>query len=320
MSYQQLNVFKVVAENGNITLAAKKLHMSQPSISLQIQSLESQYGVILFNRSNKGVYLTEAGKLLYQYTIKVLDLLQEAQERVAELGADLRATITIEATFTVGEYLAPRIMAYLYQARPELDVKLRIANTENTYQNVLEKNVQLGLIEGPVQAHRELVVEKFWEDELVVVAPYFHSWAKRDQVTLEELKKEKFILREEGSGTRKVVENALAARGLNMEEMNVGMELGSIQAIKEVVAAGLGISILSGLTVRKNCEARLFKTLQIEGGPISRPLSLVRHATAHHNPHILFVVELLRNREKLKNILSADSLFDPDLETVAGED
>ncbi|MEW6661885.1 MAG: LysR family transcriptional regulator [Bacillota bacterium] len=319
MLYQQLNVFKVVAENGNITLAAKKLHMSQPSISLQIQSLENHYGVILFNRSNKGVYLTEAGKLLYQYSIKILDLLQEAQERVAELGADARATITLEATFTVGEYLAPRIMGYLYQTRPELEVKLKIANTETTYQDVLEKNVQLGLIEGPVQPHRELVVEKFWEDELVVVVPYFHNWAKRDKVSLEELREEKIILREEGSGTRKVVENALAARGLNIEEMNVAMELGSIQAIKEVVAAGLGVSILSSLTVRKNSEAKLFRTLQIEGGPIARPLSLVRHATAHQGPHVLFVVDLLHDHEKLKSILAADSLVEPECETIAGE-
>jgi DNA-binding transcriptional LysR family regulator len=308
MVYQQLNVFKVVAENSNITLAAKKLHMSQPSISLQIQSLENYYGAILFNRSNKGVYLTEAGKLLYQYAVKVLDLLQEAQERVAELGANFRATITIEATFTVGEYLAPRIMGYLYHTRPELEIKLKIANTETTYQDVLEKNVQLGLIEGPVQPHRDLLVEKFWEDELVLVVPYFHNWANRQEITLAELREEKIIFREEGSGTRKVVENALAARGLLTEEMNVAMELGSIQAIKEVVAAGLGVSILSGLSVRRNSEAKLFRLLQIEGGPIVRPLSMVRHATAHQGAHVLYIVNLIHDHEKLKKILATDPI------------
>ncbi|KKM10471.1 transcriptional regulator [Clostridiales bacterium PH28_bin88] len=305
MFYQQLVIFKTVAETRNITLAAKRLHISQPSISLQVQNLENYFGARLFERTRKGVYLTEAGQFLYKNVLKVFDLLEDTRHGMSRFACE-QNSISIAATFTIGEYLIPRIVGYLYQVKPEIEVKLKIANTKVTYQDVLEKNVDLGLIEGPTLAHKEMVAEKFWEDELVVVIPYHHLWAKKTSISVEDLRIEKIILREQGSGTRKIVELALKERGLSLDELNITMELGSTQAIKEVVAAGLGITIISNLTVKKDEDLKILKTLQIKEGPIRRPLSVLYNSTSNPNPHVNYFMNLLNDHDKMIAILEAD--------------
>jgi len=213
---QHLLVFKDVAETRNITLSAKKLHISQPSVSLQIQNLENQYGARFFDRTNKGVTLTKEGELFYSNVQSVLDILSSVKEQINALSKGQRGLITLGATLTIGEYILPNILAFLYKAHPDVDFKVKIANTESISQDVLEKKLHIGLIEGPAPRHKNLNVEKFWEDELVVVLPYFHSWALRQSITLAQLPHERLVTREEGSGTRNVMEMALKKRGLNL--------------------------------------------------------------------------------------------------------
>ncbi|KKM09738.1 transcriptional regulator [Clostridiales bacterium PH28_bin88] len=306
MLEQQFTVFKVVAETRNITLAAKRLHMSQPSISLQIQSLENFFGARFFDRTNKGVYLTEAGKTFYQYVCKVLSLINEAHQELNGLAVEKKSNICIGATFTIGEYLLPRILAYMYGIRPDIAFKVKIANTEIIYQDVLEKHVDIGLIEGPVAQHKELVVENFWEDELVVVVPYHHLWGNRKYVSVADLCSEKMIVREQGSGTRKVMELALAERGINPGDLNVTMELGSTQAIKEVVCAGLGITIISYLTVKKECDQGVFRALRIKERPITRSLSILRNATIHQNADLRCFMSCLHSRDDMTKVLHSE--------------
>lgn len=306
MFEQQFLVFKEVAETKNITLAAKKLHMSQPSISLQIQNLENQYGARFFDRTNKGVSLTRAGEVFYENVRQVLDILNNAQEQVSELAEEQRGLICLGATLTIGEYILPNILAYLYKERPDLDFKAKIANTESIAQDVLEKRTHIGLIEGPVPKHKELVVESFWQDELVVVVPIFHPWASRNSITLMELLKEPLVTREVGSGTRKVMEMALKERGLDPSQLNITMELGSTQAIKQVVAAGLGITIISSLTVHRECEQRIFKALKIQDSPVYRDLSILTLVQTNQTKDERFLINLLHDKELLSDILSRD--------------
>ncbi|HBP66472.1 MAG TPA: LysR family transcriptional regulator, partial [Desulfosporosinus sp.] len=193
---QHLLVFKDVAETKNITLSAKKLHMSQPSISLQIQNLENQYGARFFDRTNKGVTLTKEGEIFYTHVQSVLDILASAKEQINALAKGQRGLIYLGATLTIGEYILPNILAFLYKTHPDVDFKVKIANTESISQDVLEKKLHIGLIEGPAPRHKDLNVEKFWEDELVVVLPYFHSWASRKSITLAELPHERLVTRE----------------------------------------------------------------------------------------------------------------------------
>ncbi|KJR45872.1 LysR family transcriptional regulator YeiE [Desulfosporosinus sp. I2] len=303
---QHLLVFKEVAETKNITLAAKKLHMSQPSISLQIQNLENQYGARFFDRTNKGVTLTKEGKIFYAHVRSVLDILANAKEQIVALAKDQRGLIYLGATLTIGEYILPNILAFLYKTHPDVDFKVKIANTESISQDVLEKKIHIGLIEGPVPQHKDLNVENFWEDELVVVIPNFHPWAARKSITLAELPHERLVTREDGSGTRKVMEMALKERGLNPDQLNVSMELGSTQAIKQLVSAGLGITIISSLTVSREVDQKIFKTLKIQEAPIYRPLSILTNARTTQTKDERILINLLHDHRLLSDVLSRD--------------
>ncbi|TGE36938.1 LysR family transcriptional regulator [Desulfosporosinus fructosivorans] len=314
MMEQHLLVFKDVAETKNITLSAKKLHMSQPSISLQIQNLENQYGARFFDRTNKGVTLTKEGEIFYAHVRSVLDILTSAKEQINALAKGQRGLIYLGATLTIGEYILPNILAYLYKTHPDVDFKVKIANTESISQDVLEKKLHIGLIEGPVPRHKDLNVEKFWEDELVVVLPHSHSWASRKSITLAELPHERLVTREEGSGTRKVMEMALKERGLDPEHLNVTMELGSTHAIKQVVSAGLGITIISALTVNREVDQRLFKTLKIQDAPIYRPLSILTNAQTNQTKDERLLINLLHDHRLLSDILSKEFSELEDLE------
>ncbi|KUO67139.1 MAG: transcriptional regulator [Gracilibacter sp. BRH_c7a] len=305
MCDQQFLIFKEVAETRNITLAAKRLHMSQPSISIQIQNLENQYGAKFFERTNKGVTLTHAGKIFYQHICQVIQLMKEAGEKIADLTEDKRGLIHVGATFTIGEYVLPLILGYLNEVRPDIDFKAKIANTETIAQDVLEKRIHVALVEGPIPQNRELVVENFWQDELVVVVPYHHPLATRSSVTIAELTKERMITREQGSGTRKVMEIALEERGFDPEHLNITMELGSTQAIKQVVCAGLGITIISALTVVQECNSKCLKALKIQDCPVYRPLNILMHAQSFQNKDDRYFVNFLHNKEQLAEILKS---------------
>jgi DNA-binding transcriptional LysR family regulator len=303
---QHFLVFKEVAETKNITLSAKKLHMSQPSISLQIQNLENQYGARFFDRTNKGVSLTKEGEIFYAHVRSVLDILANAKEQISALAKDQRGLIYLGATLTIGEYILPNILAFLYKNHPDVDFKVKIANTESISQDVLEKKMHIGLIEGPVPQHKDLNVESFWEDELLVVLPYFHPWASRKSITLAELPLERLVTREDGSGTRRVMEMALKERGLDPDQLNVTMELGSTQAIKQLVSAGLGITIISSLTVSRECDQKILKALKIQDAPIYRPLSILTNARTTQTKDERILINLLHDHRLLTEILSRD--------------
>lgn len=303
---QHFRVFKEVAETNNITLSAKNLHMSQPSISLQIQNLENEFGARFFDRTNKGVTLTEEGEIFYARVRTILDILTDVREELNAMAKNRKRKIYLGATLTIGEYFLPNILAYLYQNYPEVDFKVKIANSNVIIQDVADKKMHIGLIEDSVAYNKDLKAEKFWDDELVVVIPNFHPWASRDSVTLAELPSERLVTREEGSGTRKVMELALKDRGFNPNQLNITMVLESIQAIKQVVSAGLGYTIISSLTVNQENDRTIFKTLKIEDTPILRPFNILTNPQNTQSKDEHNLVELLLNHELLVDILNTN--------------
>jgi DNA-binding transcriptional LysR family regulator len=300
-------VFKDVAETKNITLSAKKLHMSQPSISSQIQNIENEYGARFFDRTNKGVTLTKEGQIFYVHVRSVLDLLSKAKEQISALTNKQRGLIYLGATLTIGEYILPNILAYLHRTHPDVGFKVNIANTESISKDVLENKINFGLIEGPAPRHEDLNVKKFWKDELVVAIPYFHRWASRDSINLAELPHERLITREDGSGTRKVMETALKERGFDPNQLNITMELGSTQAIKQMVSAGLGITIISSLTVSQECDQKVFKILKIQDSSIYQPLSILSNARTVQTKDERILINLLYDYRLLSNVLCKDN-------------
>lgn len=277
--------------------------MSQPSVSSQIQNLECEYNTVLFNRSNKGVTLTKEGELFYQHILTILDSLDKFKEEISVLKKDHRSLISFGATSTIAENILPDILALLSKTHPEVDFKVKIANAESITQDVLDKKINIGLTAGPVTKYKNLNIEGFWEDELVVVIPYAHRWAARKKITLAELLQESLVTRELGSGIRKVMDATLRERGFEPDQMKVKMELGSTQAIKQVVAAGLGISITFSLTVSNESDRGLFKILKIEDAPVYT-LNILTNDLATHTKDELILLELLHDQELIFIILS----------------
>ena len=303
---QHFLVFKEVAETNNITVAAKNLHTSQSSISLKIQDLENRYGARFFDRTNKGVTLTKVGELFYSHVQSILVSFSNAKEQINALAKDKRRLIYIGATLTIGEYILPQVLSFLYRIYPDVEFKVKIANTESVLQDVLKKKIHIGLIEGPVCRHKDLQVESFWEDELVAVVPCFHTWAARDSISISELPNERLVTREVGSGTRRVMDQALQEGGIDTGALNITMELGSTEAIKQVVSAGLGISIISSLTVRRECDQKILKALKIKDGPVYRPLSILTNTQSTQTRDERVLIDLLHDHELLTDVLNKD--------------
>lgn len=275
MLEHQLRVFITVAEKKSFSRAAKALGLSQPAISQHIQALEEHYQARLFERSNRKVELTQAGTILYSYAQKILKLHQEAARAVSDLMGLVTGRIVVGASMTIGEYVLPGLLGAFARKYPEVELAMLTGNTAMILEQAVEGNIDLALVEGPVE-HAQLVAEPFLTDEMVLIVPPGHPLSSRPQVTARDLASCTIILREEGSGTRLVAEGVL--KKLNVKPARV-IQLGSIQAIKQAVEAGLGISFLSKLTIKKELALGTIKPVRLKDLTITREFKIVRHRT-----------------------------------------
>ena len=274
-----LAVFKAVADKRSFSQAAKSLHISQPAISLQIQSLEENLGARLFDRNNKRVVLTQAGKTFYKFATQIIDLYDQAQKEIAELTGLVKGKIKIGASLTIGEYVIPRIAGYFCKDHPEVNLTINIANTEEITKHLLSNTLDIGVVEGLIK-HSDLILEKFMEDELVVIVPVDHPWAKKEFISMDSLLSQPFVLRESGSGTRHIMEDKLKQFNLSPDDLQIAMELGSTQAIKEAVEVGLGVSITSKWAIKKDLKFNYLGMTRIENCIFDRNFYLVYNK--HH--------------------------------------
>ncbi len=270
----RLKTFIAVAENKNFSKAAAYLHLSQPAVSVQIQQLEEEYGTRLFKRWEKEVTLTPAGEVLLGYAYRILGLYKEAAREINRLEKQVRGPLHLGATLTIGEYLLPPVMGAFKQQFPQVDILLRVANTQLIEKMVKGRQIDLALVEGPL-ATGGLTEENLMSDELVLVCAPEHRWAGQETISWGELKLEKLLLREPGSGTREVFEAALENSGRSVNDLTIFMELGSTQAIKALVRENLGVTVISRLTVKEELAAGTLKALTFSDRPIVRSLRFV---------------------------------------------
>ena len=268
MNLNHLAIFHVVALEKSVTLGAERLCISQPAVSKQLQELERAFGTPLFDRLPRGVRLTEAGELLEKYARRLFALETEAEGALAELRGLARGRLAVGASLTIGGYLLPDVLARFHQRYPGVALNVEIANTDEIQQRLLDGALDIGLTEGFVD-HPELEVEIFHEDQMVVIVPAGHPLLNEPFVTAARLCREPFVVREEGSGTRAVVDRAFAEA---REAPRPVMSLGSIEAIKRAVAAGVGVAMVSGLTVDLEVEAGRVAVLPISDLTVRRPL------------------------------------------------
>lgn len=270
-----LRVFVTVAEKKNFSRAGEALNLTQPAISQHIHTLEDHYKAKLFERSNKKVELTQAGSVLYTYARQILALHQTAERAVTDLIDLVTGKVVVGASLTIGEYVLPRLLAAFAKQYPDVEFSVNIVNTELVHEQTLEGSIDIGLVEGPVE-HDTLEMQPFLKDEMVLIVPNQFPLARRSMVTKKDIKDCSFILREEGSGTRYVSEAIL--HSLEIEPQHI-IQLGSTQAIKEAVEAGLGISFVSKWSIRKELSLSSLKMIRIKDVDLSREFNIIRNRT-----------------------------------------
>jgi DNA-binding transcriptional LysR family regulator len=266
-----LRVFTAVAELGSFSRAAEALYISQPGVSKAVAELERQIGIPLIDRPARTVRLTEAGVMLYSHAQQLFATERAAERALAQLQRLETGSLAIGASSTIGIYLLLPLIGAFHRRYPRLRLFLDIDNTRQIVERLRSSPLDVAFVEGPVEAP-DLVVEPWREDMLVVIAPPEHPLVRIEPVTLEQLLVEPFVLREPGSGTREVIEAELRARGVHLR---VEMALGSTEAIKQAVSAGLGLAIVSAATIKVELEIGQLVVLNVANMAIYRQLTRV---------------------------------------------
>lgn len=275
MLLEQLKTFTEVAERKNFTKAGEALNLAQPTVSLHIRQLEEEFGTPLFIRSRKQFSITPAGRLLYEKARQLLALAEETKEDMMRQSGELTGTLTVAASYTIGEYVLPRLLENLLAAHPKLEVIISISNTEEVEAKVREFRCDIGCIEGTVRLDG-LTAVPFMEDELIVVCGTGHPLARMADVSPEELQQARWITREEGSGTREHTDHLLRSLGhVKPARMIIGSNGGVIQA----VVAGLGVAAVSVHAAKDGLETGQLVQLDAHLPPQKRTFSIL-HAPA----------------------------------------
>jgi len=274
----RLVVFRKVADQLSFRKAAEELYLTQPAVSLQIKALEEDLGVQLFDRTGTHIKLTAAGRVLLGYAEQVSSLLLQAEHDIAALSGDHAGHLALGASTTIAQYVLPRLLGEFRREYPRVQSTLISGNTEQIVEAVEKQKIELGFIEGPARS-RGVKTEPFLKDELVLIVSTAHEWAERASISCNEISAAPLLMRERGSGTRRVVEMALERQGVRRSSLHIMMELDSTEAIKSAVEAGLGIGFISRWAIAKDLRLdNSFKIVEIEGLRIQRDF-LVAYAS-----------------------------------------
>ncbi|MGD1151651.1 MAG: selenium metabolism-associated LysR family transcriptional regulator [Syntrophales bacterium] len=275
ITIQQLEVLMALVEAGSFTRAAAKLSLSQPSLTKRIQNLEEAVGSRLVNRGATGISLTPEGQIIYGYAKRTIRLREDAKERVVRHKAQESGHIYVSASTIPATYILPRLLSRLKHTHPDIRVHMQMHDSEETLQIVLNDQAEMGFI-GKEPINKKLVVQRLWKDSLVLAVPFDHPLAKQRTTRTEELAKVPFIIREKGSATRDIVEECLQKQlGTSLSCFNVICEMGSSEAVKEAILAGLGVSILSTFAIKREISQGLLTTLHVSSCNMERYFYLV---------------------------------------------
>lgn len=268
----QLAIFHAVAEEGGFGKGAKRLFISQPAVSAQITELENYLGLKLFHRIKSGVTLTEAGEVLAKYSKRISILEVEAESAMNEFKDMNRGRLAIGASTTIGAYFLPKLLGEFQKQYPHITLEVSIGNTEEIHQQLIDGSIGIALTEGKADSS-DLVAKVFREDDLLPLVSADHPLSKMQSSDLKEFLNYPLIMREKGSGTREVI---LQAMQLKNVEVQVAYSLASTEAIKEAVAAGLGVAFTSSLATVDEILLKRLNVINLRDFSIHRPLHQVQ--------------------------------------------
>ena len=296
MQLNQLRVFCAVVENKSFSRASEAVHVSQPTVSFQISSLEQELGTQLLDRRGREVTITRSGEVLYRYARRILQLVDEADQAIEQLKGLMRGELTIGASTIPGEYILPGLLAEFKGKYPGIDINLIVGDTRGIVQKVMDNEVEIGLV-GTREKNDKLAFESFTTDRLVLITPADCNWLRGETVTLEELKKVPFILRESGSGTRATIKKRLHEAGVKEEDLHVVMTLGSTAAVKKAVESGVGASLISERAIEKEIKLGLIKKVPIKDLELNREFFIVLRRGRSLSPATNALLQFLEGKK-----------------------
>jgi DNA-binding transcriptional LysR family regulator len=274
---RQIQVFLAVWENRSFSRAAQEVHLTQPTVSGHIRVLEETLGVRLFDRSGKEVTLTKAGEVLYPFARQILRLNLQAEREIAMFLGQEKGSLDLGGSNIPGQYILPGVIGRFKADRPNIKVILRISDTAAIVAAVANGELELGMV-GAIVQKKGLSFEPCFHDDMVLIVPPGHRLADCKKASIDDLASEPFVLREKGSGTRLASERALQAAGnLQLSDLQIVAEMGSTEAIRQAVKAGLGCAIVSRRAVKDDLEHGLLYTPVLEGVQLSRQFYLIWH-------------------------------------------
>jgi DNA-binding transcriptional LysR family regulator len=286
-----------VADLKSFSKAADDLFITQPTVSGHILSLEQSLSLRLFDRTSREARLTKAGEVFLKYASKILSFRKDLLNALSEFSQGIRGELSLGASTIPGEYLLPKLMGDFKREHPHFVVSLKIADTKEIVQYVLQDMVEFGVI-GAKLNHPSLHFEKYEEDEIIIVAPPDHPMTRRKRVNVEELMKVPWIIREDGSGTQMAVEKALRKKGKSLKQFNVVMEMGSTSSVKEGVKAKLGLAFISRKATEEELHQGFLSRIDVEGmEPITRQIYIVSHLGRTLSPIGMEFIHFLKRKK-----------------------
>ncbi|HLX59388.1 MAG TPA: LysR family transcriptional regulator [Ktedonobacteraceae bacterium] len=280
LNLHQLNTFQIVAKHCSYVRAAEELHFSQPAVSAQIRHLENSMGVRLFEQIGRKTHLTQAGEELYIYSQKIFSLIDETMGIMEMLRSPHYGRLSVGADTTVGSYVIPALLGKFRQSFPAVEIELEVLNRASLIDALLSNRVDMAVM-GAVPDDTPVEIEPFAYNPLVLIAEPKHRLAGKIDVSVKELGREHFLLREPGSGTRSSLEATLREAGVPLQ---ISMQVGNNSAIKQGVAAGLGIALISRVALDMELETNRLVILDVEGFPIMRQWRLVHLKDKYLSP------------------------------------
>ncbi len=301
IDFRHLETFCRVAALKSFSRAADDLFLTQPTVSGHILSLERSLSLRLFDRTGREIRLTKAGEMFLRYASKILTVRKDLLNALSEFSQGIRGELSLGASTIPGEYLLPRLMGDFKREHPRFTLSLKISDTKNIVQELLQGHIEFGLIGAKVD-HPSLLHENFEEDEIIVIAPSDHPLSRKRSVGFEDLLREPWIIREEGSGTQMTVERALRKKGKSLKDFNVAIEMGSTSSVKEGVKAKLGLAFISRRAVEEELNRNLFTSITLEGlKSISRQFYIVSQRGKTVSPAGMEFLRFLKKRRERTN-------------------
>jgi DNA-binding transcriptional LysR family regulator len=283
MDLRRLEVFAKVAELGSFSRAAEALFLTQPTISEHIRALELEVGLPLLDRLGRGATPTPVGRVLLDYAHRMLKLAGEARQAIDHFQGRMSGTLIVGGSTIPGEYVLPALIGQFKAKYPDIAITLRVSSSRQVSEWVEEGRVEVGVV-GAQPGLRSLAARELMSDELVVVVPAGHPWAGRKTVNLADVRSEPLIVREPGSGSREALERALREAGTDLDTFRLAGEIGSTQAVKQAVRAGVGITIISRRAVEDECRAGLVSCVKVRDLKVARSFYLVTHRERTRSP------------------------------------